>query len=262
MLATSEQPRIKRTRWLEAQGYERRFWQRLGERIQDGSGEQLDWYEWRAGRLEAILQRVCPELRRGTVLEIGSGPIGIVNFLNWNERIAIDPLEGFYRQQPALIRLRTAGATYLEASGERVPVPDASCDLVIIDNVIDHTYRPGRILDEISRVLRPSGHLYLCVNVHSPWGAVLHDGLAVLQIDKGHPYTFTSESLRRMLRRHGFAILLEEVEDSGQASANDRRSARLTDRIKGFSGLSEFQHLVVCSKATVSSLNQIRLQRA
>jgi hypothetical protein len=29
----------------------------------------------------------------------------------------------------------------------------------------------------------------------------------------------------------------------------DRLSQRLTDRIKGYIGISEFQHLVVCSKA-------------
>jgi ubiquinone/menaquinone biosynthesis C-methylase UbiE len=250
MFAISEQLRIKRTRWQKAQEYERGFWQRLGDSIKVGTTGPLDWYRWRAARLEQHLARV-PGSRSATgkVLEIGSGPIGTVNFLEWGERYAIDPLEAFYRQQPALVKLRNPGTTYLSGSGEHLPLPDASCALVIIDNVIDHTYEPEKILQEISRVLEPSGRLYLSVNVHTRWGAFLHNLLAVLRIDKGHPYTFTSPALRRVLQRGGFNALLEEIGDYRVAKQTDRRSDRLTDRIKGYTGLSEFQHLVLCSRA-------------
>jgi len=249
MSAISEQLRIKWTRWQEAQEYERGFWERLGRNIEAGVEGQLDWYRWRAARLEEILRRAAvPPSRAGRVLEIGSGPIGIVNFLEWAERYAVDPLESFYAQQPTLVRLRDPGVTYIAGSGERLPIEDRSCDLVIIDNVIDHTYAPEKILNEISRVLVDSGRLYLSVNVHTGWGAVLHDLLAVLRIDKGHPYTFTSDTLRQLLERNRFAIHLERIGDYHLARAADRRSAGMTDRIKGYSGMSEFQHLVLCSK--------------
>ena len=120
---------------------------------------------------------------------------------------------------------------------------------MIIDNVIDHTYAPQKILAEIYRVLEPAGRLYLSVNVHTTWGAFLHNLLAVLRIDKGHPYTFTAEALRRFLARGSFAILLEQVEDYRHAKEIDRQSPRTTDRIKGYTGLSEFPHLVLCNKA-------------
>lgn len=254
MLALSKPLQIKRTRWLQAQDYERGFWQRLGASIEGGTSSQLDWYKWRASQLEQLLARVPGARPTGRVLEIGSGPIGIVNFLDWGERYAIDPLEGFYRQRPALIKLRNPGATYLEGSGERLPLEGGSCVLVIIDNVIDHTFAPELILREISRVLEPQGRLYLSVNVHTRWGAFLHNLLAVLRIDKGHPYTFTSPALQRFLARHGFSIRLEEIGNYRQARTMDRRSQRLTDRIKGYIGMSEFQHLVVCSKADASAI--------
>jgi SAM-dependent methyltransferase len=249
MLALSEQLRIKWTRWQKAQEYERGFWQRLGENIEVGTVGQLDWYRWRANRLEELLDRAPgpkPVVRK--VLEIGSGPIGIVNFLEWGERYAIDPLESFYRQQPSLVKLRNPGTTYLTGSGELLPLDDGSCSLVIIDNVIDHTYAPEKILKEITRVLEPGGRLYLSVNVHTAWGAWLHNLLAVLRIDRGHPYTFTSPTLRRLLARAGFTALLEQVGDYTEARQEDRRSRRVTDRIKGYTGLSEFQHLVLCAK--------------
>jgi len=252
MSAITEQLRIKWTRWQQAQEYERGFWQRLSCSIESGVTGQLDWYRWRAAQLEALLARVPGSFPRlGRVLEIGSGPIGIVNFLDWAERYAIDPLESFYAKQPSLVRLRNPAVTYLAGSGEQLPLEDASCGLVIIDNVIDHTYAPESILREISRVLESAGRLYLSVNIHTPWGAFLHNLLAMLRIDKGHPYTFTSASLRQLLVRGGFTIELEEVGDYSGARDADRRSVRLTDRIKGYTGLSEFQHLVVCSKSSV-----------
>lgn len=250
MLALSEQTRIKRTRWLQAQEYERGFWNRLGASIENGTTPQLDWYRWRAGRLEDLLSLIPGSMSpTGTVLEIGSGPIGIVNFLEWGERFAIDPLEPFYREQASLTRLRNPGTTYLAGSGERLPLDAGSCSLVIIDNVIDHTYAPETILREISRVLKRDGRLYLSVNVHTRWGAFLHNLLAVLRIDKGHPYTFTSASLRDFLADGRFHILLERIEEYREARHKDRTSPGLTDRIKGYTGLSEFQHLVICSKS-------------
>jgi SAM-dependent methyltransferase len=249
MLTTTGRVRISRARWLKAQEHERVFWQRLAAGIAEGAVGQLDWYKWRATQLELLLAAVPDAaVTSGKVLEIGSGPIGIVNFLEWGDRYAIDPLEPFYREQPSLIKLRNADAIYLSGSGEQLPMPAGSVALVILDNVIDHTYAPGRILQEIYRVLQPDGRLYLSVNVHTGWGAFLHDVLAVLRIDKRHPYTFTSGSLGRLLASHRLPVMFERIEDYGQVKGTNRRSARLVDKIKGYTGLSEFQHQVLCRK--------------
>jgi SAM-dependent methyltransferase len=245
---SAERSEIPWNRWAQAQAYEQAFWQRLGEDMEAGTHERLDWYEWRAGQLRQRLAAVDDAgPRTGSILEIGSGPIGIVNFLEGESRYAVDPLEHFYRTRPSLVGLRRPGVTYLDGAGEQLPVDDASCSLVIIDNVIDHTYAPRKILDEIKRVLRPEGRMYLSVNVHTPWGARLHDLLAALRIDKGHPYTFTSQTLRQMLAASGFTILGEHVDAYAVARDTDRRSPHLRDRIKGYSGLSEFPHAVICS---------------
>lgn len=249
MLARSAESRISRTRWLQAQQYERAFWRRRAVGLEDETGGQLDWYDWKADQLEARLAAVPnPRPRTGRLLEIGSGPIGILSSLEWGERYAIDPLELFYRQTPSLTKLRRPGSTYLAGTGERLPFRNASFSLVIIDNVIDHTYAPAKILQEISRVLEASGYLYLAVNVHTRWGALFHTLLAALQIDKGHPYTFTSRTLRRLLARHRFTILSEEIEDYRQVKRRNRRSPGFKGWIKGYCGLSEFEHIVLCSR--------------
>lgn len=259
MPARSDDLRIGMLRWLKAQAYEQAFWQRLGDNIEAGTREHLAWYKWRAGQLEQRLASIpdCGPGGPGRVLEIGSGPIGIVNFLEWgDERYAIDPLEHFYQTRSSLVALRKPGVTYLDGTGEQLPFEGDSFSLVIIDNVIDHTYAPATILHEIERVLRPDGHLYLSVNVHTAWGAVLHSALAVLQIDKGHPYTFTSRTLRQLLAANRFSVLAEEIEDYERARQVDRRSAHLTDQIKGYTGLSEFSHRVLCAKQPADATSE------
>lgn len=247
MLTQSADWRIGRSRWLQAQEYEQGFWQRLGDGIEAGTREQLDWYAWRAGRLEERLAAVAdPPSGSGKVLEIGSGPIGIVNFLDWGERYAIDPLEHFYRTQPSLAALRKPGVTYLDGAGEHLPFEDGSCALVIIDNVIDHTYAPRAILEEIRRVLEPDGRLYLSVNVHTAWGAWLHGVLAALRIDRGHPYTFTSRTLRQLIAAHAFGVVSEQVDDYEDARRADRQAPGFKQKVKGYTGLSEFSHSVLC----------------
>jgi SAM-dependent methyltransferase len=249
MLTESGPVRITRARWLKAQEYERAFWEQLGDEIAAGTTTQLDWYKWRASQLESFLARVGnATVTTGRVLQIGSGPIGVVNFLEWGDRYAIDPLEPFYRERPELIKLRKGGAIYLTGSGERLPMADSSVALVILDNVMDYAYSPDKIVEEIYRVLQPAGQLYVCVNVHTSWGAVLHEGLALLHIDKRHPYTFTSRTLRRLLGSHGFMIVLEQIEDYGQVRAVNRQSFRVTDRIKSYTSLSQFQHQALCQK--------------
>jgi SAM-dependent methyltransferase len=45
----------------------------------------------------------------------------------------------------------------IAGSGSRIPLPDASCDLVICDNVLEHISEPQVVMDEIARVLKPGG---------------------------------------------------------------------------------------------------------
>jgi SAM-dependent methyltransferase len=49
----------------------------------------------------------------------------------------------------------------VQGIGERLPLADASVDLVLSMQVLEHVQEPERVLREIDRVLRPGGVLYL-----------------------------------------------------------------------------------------------------
>ncbi len=240
---------VSEERWREAQKYERSFWERSAQRIDQGAGA-LTWYQWKADHCVEILTKASVDqplsLEQASVLEVGSGPVGIVAYLKAGKRTAIDPLSDFYSSQPAFTQFRTPGVEYVQGQAETIPYEAGVFDLVILDNVIDHVHNAEAVMLEIHRVLKPSGLLYFTLNLHPPFGAIEHEILAKLKIDRGHPHTFTLERARRFLERLGFKVGYEEWEDYRRCRAKDLESPSLKDKLKGLLGLSEYLYTAAC----------------
>lgn len=119
-------------------------------------------------RCQAIrrrLERIKPIKPDDKILEVGSGAHGLIFGFGDNFGVGIDPLAVDYKR---LFPKWQTSAKTVTAIGEELPFDDASFDLVLSDNVIDHAENPYKIVDEISRVLKPAGLLYFTVNVHHP----------------------------------------------------------------------------------------------
>ncbi len=57
------------------------------------------------------------------------------------------------------------------ADGTRLPMADGAADLVVSSNVLEHVPAPYALVEEMARVLRPGGHLWLSfTNWLGPWG--------------------------------------------------------------------------------------------
>ena len=230
-------------RWQTAQAYERGFWRGVAGQIADGSLSQLDWYGWRADQLAAWLRGLGQGALldgEGSVVEIGSGPIGISPYLPARARIAVDPLADFYGANEALVALRDPAVSYRQGVGESLPCDGASCDLAVMENCIDHVRDVHAVMEEIRRVLRPDGVLYLTVNCRTWWGFGVHRVLSRLRLDPGHPHTFTRRRLETLLRAHGFELLDLRAGSYAEAAREDLCGPSLRARLKGILGTSEF----------------------
>ena len=234
-------------RWDRAQEYEQGFWQSIAEEIARDSVERIDFYRWRAGELEKRLSRLGLEwLLDGScrILELGSGPIGVIGYLPGRERIAVDPLNRFYSTSEHLTKLRNPAVTYLDSQGEDIPLETGAYQLVIMENCIDHTQDPEKVMSEIVRLLEPGGVLYMTVNARSRLGYWVHRLLARLELDPGHPHTYTARRFEAFIRRHGFGMAEFEVGSWWAAWKKDLLGGPLRAKAKGLLFVSE--HLVSC----------------
>src|ERR671916_924758 len=129
-------------------------------------GHEADYVEamrQRSARVRERLERVRAIPPDARVLEVGSGAHGLVFFFGTTRGVGCDPLACDYA---ALFPAWQGRAQTIAAAGESLPFADASFDVVLCDNVVDHAEDPARIARELARVLAPGGLLYFTVNFH------------------------------------------------------------------------------------------------
>ncbi len=97
------------------------------------------------------------------VLDIGCGPRGILSCLEARLKIGLDPLIDEYKKYYDL--------TFLDVTkkgvGEKIPFTNDSFDLVTSVNSLDHCSNPIKVVNEIRRVLKPSGYfgVHFCLDL-------------------------------------------------------------------------------------------------
>jgi SAM-dependent methyltransferase len=99
----------------------------------------------------------------------------------------------------------------LDVIGEplgQVPLPPASFDLVTVNHALEHIPHVRPVLDEIRRVLRPGGWLFVSVPNLGAWQHRFGlDRLGGLAFSDDHYLFFTPAALRRLLATDGFAVV-------------------------------------------------------
>lgn len=186
-------------------------------------------------KLEGI-KPISPEAR---VLEVGSGAHGLIFGFGSKFGIGIDPLAVDYKR---LFPIWQKNAQTIAAIGEKLPFADASFDVVLSDNVIDHAENPLAIIDEIVRVLKPSGLLYFTVNIHHPiytLASNLHgfwNGLGInyeLSPFADHTIHLTENRMKEVFARLPLRIEQESSTVAELKAANRKMKSRdLVGRLK------------------------------
>jgi SAM-dependent methyltransferase len=241
---------VKESRWKQAQGYERGYWRSRAE----GAGQSrnaLGWYSWRSGQLVELLRRAGREdLTTGgsRVLEIGSGPGGLITYFSARHRTAVDPLASFFGDLSELTTARREEVSYVAATAERLPVESHAFDLVVMENCIDHVRDVDAAMSEAIRSLNGDGLLYFTVNCRTWLGAAVHRALSVLGIDAGHPHTFWRTKVHRLLDKHSLKARSLSGSSYLRALREDLFSGSLRPTTKALLGVSEFLVTVIAEE--------------
>jgi SAM-dependent methyltransferase len=146
------------------------------------------WHFWFAGRralVDRLVARHVPPGRR-TVLDVGCGTGSMLGAVDAHS-VGVDLRpEGLHATRRAL-----PGARLVQADGVRLPFRDASFDVALLLDVLEHA-DDRRLLDEVCRVLRPGGILVVTVPA-MPWLWSYRDEAG------GHRRRYTRRSLTQLL---------------------------------------------------------------
>jgi len=119
-----------------------------------------------ADAVDGFVHRYGPLTGR-VVADVGCGPGYYTDAFRAAGAVVL-PLDG------ALEELHLAGdppAGAVLGDAERLPIRTAVVDGVFCSNMLEHTPRPGAVIGELVRVLKPGGWGYLSfTNWYSPWG--------------------------------------------------------------------------------------------
>ena len=192
----------------------------------------------RSAEVRDKLARVKPLRPDVRALEVGSGAHGLIFFFDAGERVGVDPLADQYA---TLFPVWQGLAKTIAAFGESLPFADASFDVVLCDNVVDHAENPRRIVEEIVRVLAPDGLLYFTVNVHHPfyhWTATVHAAWRAAGIPfeitpfADHTVHLTIGAARRLFAGLPLRVVAESDDIDEARRQRPRRIRHMGDRLK------------------------------
>jgi SAM-dependent methyltransferase len=186
------------------------------------------------------LARHGAEVRGRRILDLGSGVAGYSQAL----AEAGGHVIGLDLAQPRLVR--QAGLAQLRASALSIPLATESLDLVFCASLIEHVAEPGRVLDEIERVLKPGGMAYVSFPpYYSPMG--------------GHeyaPYHYLGEKAALRLVNHrrvlpGWVSAMHGASEQPQSFAGLYQGWGLYHMtIRKFGKLLRGTHLTLVNKST------------
>lgn len=224
----------KRLDWELSQNIEKEYWMRDKERV--CSKWWLDVKKSRAERLIAWLSTWKLLSDETTILQIGAGAEGMINFIGVGQRFAIDPLAEFYKSE--YNQILDHSVDFISGIGEELPYEDDMFDLVIMYNALDHTFSPQKVLAGIHRVLKPGGISYIAVHTYP---AVWIPFLQLMKFFKGpteHPWQYTSRGIKRELHSNSFSILSTKFGDKDESLIPDWSSPDIKLKIARLVGLN------------------------
>lgn len=121
-----------------------------------------------------------------TVVDVGPGAVCFLEASGARIGIAIEPLAREFATHGLL--LPSNNVIYLPVAAEKLPLLDESTDVVVSRNNLDHVNDPSAVVDEVHRILRPSGTFILIVHLE-PEASITE------------PHAFIADDIRLLMRQ-------------------------------------------------------------
>ncbi len=121
--------------------------------LETGATEDFFWFKAKAELIDVLLQKVRGR-GRGKILSIGCGVSKELEILKRRGEVYVVDIEP---KALALVRDDLCAEKRLCDVCDGVPYPDASFDMVVTFDVLEHLEKDSFVVGEIHRVLKPGG---------------------------------------------------------------------------------------------------------
>jgi ubiquinone/menaquinone biosynthesis C-methylase UbiE len=164
------------------------------------------WSFYVEATLQATLSRL--EIRSGDrVLDLGCGTGTLIQHLleivPEAEMVGLDPSEEMLniakQKLPASVQLKMGSA-------ESIPFPSTCFDILVSTSALHYFRNPDRAVQEMQRVLKPSGRLILTDWCYDYWTCRGLDLWLRLR-DRAYCRTYGTSDLKQMLQAGGFEVV-------------------------------------------------------
>lgn len=187
---------ISKKEWKDSQEYELAHWKLQLKEIGSPKLKLLKF------STQEEVQKSLEDYCKGkTVVDIGSGPLGgLLTILNYRLGVSIDPLAKRY-EKIGWVKERSPNHIYIEASVEDIPLLDNFADCVCTKNALDHGQNTIKAMQEMVRILKTGGRLYINVDFRSPSQRV-----------KGHRICLNEDFFHDEVEKYSLKIIHEHIE--------------------------------------------------
>ena len=186
-------------RWQQAQTAEAEFWRGWRQNVLYQHVGLTEFWE-------DVVAKTGGPLPSGRVLDIGCGPVSVLNFCRAEGMlpIGLDPLGETYARE-AIIESKEGyqNIPIIALPAEKLPFHDASLDHLICFNVLDHVSDAPAVLAEMMRVLKSGGTLRVYVHTFARWIRKF------LFFDRPHTYHWHHREFMDLLEEAGFQIEMD-----------------------------------------------------
>jgi SAM-dependent methyltransferase len=183
-----------------------------------------DWLDLQWSLLLDQLRAVAPQAR-GRLLDVGCGNKPYEQLFRpfISEYIGVEHAATFGETSAS-----QAGGPDVLYDGVSLPFEEASFDTVLSVQVLEHTAEPQRLLEEMSRVLRPGGLMIL----NAPFSFRLHE--------EPHDYfRYTPHGLRAMCEKAGLEVVDIHPQGGFGSVIGHKLNSLLALRIARIQGLAQ-----------------------
>ncbi len=138
---------------------------------EDSFGDNKHDYYWHnnASSIKVMFNCYCEEFsinkntfKNKIIVDIGCGPMGTLSPFEAKLKFGVDILANIYHRE---FDLAKHNIIYLNCHAHQLPFLDEFVDVVLSRNALDHVDNFEKTIEEIWRVLKPNGEIYLSINI-------------------------------------------------------------------------------------------------